>query len=29
MPAVTVPDLLVLPRIPAAGLGDVDRPVVS
>ncbi|RYU13024.1 pirin family protein [Nocardioides iriomotensis] len=27
MPALTVPDLTVLPRIPAPGLGDVVRPV--
>ncbi len=29
MPAVTVDDLTVLPRMPAPGLGDVVRPVVS
>src|SRR3954468_9181584 len=29
MPAVTVDDLTVLPRLKAPGLGDVTRPVVS
>src|SRR5919199_1833554 len=29
MPAVTVDDLTVLPRLRGAGLGDVVRPVVS
>ena len=29
MPAVTVDDLTVLPRIKAPGLGDTVRPVVS
>ena len=29
MPAVTVDDLTVLPRLPAPGLGDTVRPVVS
>ena len=29
MPALTVPDLTVLPRLTAPGLGDVLRPVVS
>jgi redox-sensitive bicupin YhaK (pirin superfamily) len=29
MPAVTVPDVLALPRLPEVGLTSVDRPVVS
>ena len=29
MPALTVPDLTVLPRIPSPGLGDTVRPVRS
>ena len=29
MPAVTVPDLTVLPRVPAPGAGAVSRPVRS
>ena len=29
MPAITVPDLTVLPRLPALGPNDIQRPVVS